>query len=108
MELRQFRTKMARARKKAVYTEGFEGVCFLIMRSVGRQARDIFSSNFQPDEPTEHRTLASPMWLNTSYVMNGLLCNPFNNDGLTNLERRLMFLDAFQGYVESEKLYENW
>lgn len=89
---RDFRRQINKVRRNMVRDDGFNGVCIELL-SLSYCAKDLFSSMFHPDET------CGGYWLSSDRVWNEF-------DGLNLKERRLLFLDAFQGYMESTKLYK--
>lgn len=94
MELREFRKRMNRVRKEIELDPYGTGVCIELSRAfTSDRLRNTFNEIFKPDDGFGY-------WLNSS-------CSYNKHDRLNQLKRRLLFVDAFQGYCESEKLYES-
>lgn len=95
MKRKDFVDKMGFA-KSQIPTQGVFGSCGIIEDYIGPDAKDEYSYMFS------FRILHMySYWLGSQYIES-------QKDGMTDQERRLLFLDAFEGYCLSEKLYKEW
>ena len=111
MNLKEFRKKMNLARDLVARKDGGFGryvchalygdfACFHKNHLKNGTIGDVFAEMFRPENK-----FPSEAFLSDAHAASNKNRHLFK---MSAIERRVLFIDAFQGYCESEKLYKKW